>query len=76
MDERNQLIAELRSQRAALDDLLLRLEDKRIFELLDYQLCECTAMAVEKGLQRIRSRSIDEFVKESLWGSEPGQIVA
>jgi|GEM_PF-1543059 len=70
------LINDIRFQREALDGLLGRLQDKSNLALLDYQICESTAEAVEKGLQRIRSLSIDEFVKESLWGNDISQVVA
>ena len=70
MSDRDILITSIRDQREILDNLLFTLESRAGLGAREYALCEQTTAEVGKGLERVRSFSIERFVTEKLWGSE------
>lgn len=69
MENRNRFIGEIRSQRKRLDELISLLEEKKPGPG-DYRLLEDTVESVEKSLHQIRALSVEEFVREYLWGRD------
>ncbi|PIQ85791.1 MAG: hypothetical protein COV74_07165 [Candidatus Omnitrophica bacterium CG11_big_fil_rev_8_21_14_0_20_45_26] len=66
MAEQEVLIAGIRNQREILDNLITRLEEKRLLDSYDYQLGEETMKQVKRNLGRLRKFAMEAWVKDQL----------
>ena len=61
------LIAQIKNQKVALDQLIAEIEAKSSFEWNDYHFCQIATNRIEENLRRIKHESSDQATRVRLW---------